>query len=341
MRPPVDPQHRVVAVTGAHGYLGSHLLRRLEAENRYAKLIAVDIRRPQVPLRRTQFAKVDLTMPTADADLAELLAREGVDTVVHCAFLSVPTHSSGWAHELEAIGTMHVLNAAGEARVHKLVMLSTTLVYGAHPLNPNFLTEAHEPKGHPKSRFVKDKLEAERQAKRFAHENPSSVVTVLRPAATLAPDLDNFATRFFRRPVCPVLMGYDPLMQFVHASDVVEAFRIAVDEEHPGTFNIVADGVLPYTTALAMLGRVPVYLPAFLAYPMSQAFWVTQVFDSPPNFLDYIRYLCVADGAKAARRLGFRPRYDIRATLCSFAGLPLEAGAWGGSARPPEPTAGR
>jgi UDP-glucose 4-epimerase len=320
VRGPYDPEARVVAVTGACGFVGSQLLQRLEAERRYTKLLAVDIRRPSFPLRKTQFHKIDLTLPTADADLAAVLLREGVDTVVHTAFLSTPTHNTAWAHELESIGTMHVLNAATEARVHKLVMLSTTLVYGASPKNPNFLTEAHEPKGHPRSRFVNDKYEAEKQARRFEHENPDSVVTVLRAAATLGPHIDNFATKFFARPVCPVLMGYDPLIQFVHEDDLVDAFVLAVDEDHRGVFNIVSEGVLPYTTVLAILGRVPLPLPTFLAYRVSQALWMTQVFDSPPNFLDYIRFLCIADGTKARRELGFRPRRDIRATLRDFLG---------------------
>ena len=55
--------------------------------------------------------KLDLTLPSADADMAAIVEREGVDTVLHAAFLSTPTHAHAWAHELEALGTMHVLNA--------------------------------------------------------------------------------------------------------------------------------------------------------------------------------------------------------------------------------------
>jgi UDP-glucose 4-epimerase len=273
-------------------------------------------------MHKTQFHKIDLTIPTADADLAAIWKREGVDTVVHAAFLSAPTHAAAWAHELESIGTMHVLNASAECQVRKLVFWSQTVVYGAHPLNPNFLTEEHELRGDSsKSRFVKDKVEAERQVRRFRKENPEIITTTLRTAATLGPTIRNFATRFFARPAAPLLMGYDPLMQFVHERDVVEAFRLAVDRDFPGEFNIVGDGVLPYSTILAMMGKLPVPLPHFLAYPLSRALWATQVFDSPPNFLDFLRFLCIADGAKARQTMGFHPRYDIRATIQDFLGL--------------------
>jgi UDP-glucose 4-epimerase len=241
--------------------------------------------------------------------------------VVHAAFLASPTHNTSWAHELESIGTMHVLNACGEARVHKLVMLSTTMLYGAHPGNPNFLSERHETRGHPRSRFINEKLEAERQVRRYATENPSQVVTILRAAATLGPTVRNFFSRFFLRPVAPILMGYDPLLQFVHERDLVDAFVLAIEHDFPGVFNIVGDGVLPYTTVLAMMGKIPLPMPALLAYPVSRALWVTQVFDSPPSFLDFLRYLCVADGEKALRVMGFRPRYDIKATIADFLGV--------------------
>ena len=321
-RPPYDPEQRVVAVTGAYSFIGAELIKRLERDRRYYKVLAIDIRKPTFPLSKTQFHKIDLTLPTADADLAAVWKREGVDTVVHAAFLSAPTHANSWAHELESIGTMHVLNACAECQIRKLVVWSQTVVYGAHPLNPNFLTEDHELRGGlSRSRFVKDKVEVEKQVRRFRPENPDTIVTTLRTAATLGPTIRNFATRFFSRPMVPTLMGYDPLMQFVHERDVVDAFTLAVDNDHPGDFNIVGPGVLPFSTILAMMGKVPLPLPHFLAFPLSKALWATQVFDSPPNFLDFLRFLCVADGDKARRELNYEPKFDIRATIDDFLGL--------------------
>lgn len=326
---PRRADERVVAVTGAYSYIGSELIRRLEADRRYFRVLAIDIRKPLFPLNKTQFHKIDLTLPTADADLAGVLEREQVDTLVHAAFLSGPTHNTAWGHELESVGTMHVLNAASEAGVRKLVMLSTTLVYGAHPLNPNFLTEEHERRGLPRSRFITDKLEAERQIHRFATENPERVVTVLRLANTLGPTIHNHMTRFFSRPVCPVLMGYDPLMQFLHESDAADAFEMAVDRDFRGDFNIVGDGVLPYTTVLAMMGKIPVPLPAFVGHPLSRFLWAMQLFDMPPYCLNSLRFMCVADGAKASSVMGFVPRHDIRSTILDFLGLESQAAAGG------------
>jgi UDP-glucose 4-epimerase len=312
---------RVVAVTGARSFIGSEVLKRLEEDRRYTKLLAFDLRKPDFPLDKTQFYKLDLTLPAADAEMAAILEEERVDTVLHAAFLSNPTQATAWAHELEDIGTMHVLNACAQAKVRKLVLSSTPLVYGADPKNPNFLAESAELRGLPRSRFVNDKVNAEKQVRRFAAEHPGTVVTVLRCAPILGPRVTHFVTRFFSRPVAPVMMGYDPLLQFVHEEDVVDAFKLTIDNDQSGEFNIVGEGVLPYSTVRAMMGKLPVPLPHFMARPLSQALWSLQLADYPPAMLQFFRFMCVADGRKAERVLGFVPRYDIKATIHDFLGI--------------------
>lgn len=326
---PAPRSGRVVAVTGACTYLGSELLRRLEEDRTYDRVLALDVRPPPAAgfASKVAFVKIDLTQPTIDDELATLLDREHVDTVVHGAFLSHPTHASEWAHELEDVGTMHVLNACAGTSPHRLVMVSTTLVYGAHKENPNFLSEDAELRGHRDSRFINDKVRAEKQAQRFARENPATKVCVLRFAPILGPTANNMFTRFFARPIAPVMMGHDPLLQFVHEQDAAWAFKRAVDSDVAGAFNIVGKGVLPYTTVLALLGRVPMPMPYLIARQLSKALWATQIVGSPPSFLEFLLYLCVADGARARRDLGFTPRLGIRRTVLDFLGIPPEDGA--------------
>lgn len=323
-----DRADRVVAVTGACTFLGKELLRWLEEDPRCARVLALDVRPP--PCRwggKIEFVKLDLTQPRVDADLAALLQTAHVDTFVHGAFLSHPTHAAEWAHELEDVGTMHVLNACARNPPRRLVMVSTTLVYGAHAKNPNFLTEDADLRGHRDSRFVNDKVRAERQVQRFATEHPDVEVCVLRFAPILGPTVSNMYTRFLSRPVAPILMGHDPLMQFVHEQDAAYALFKAVDSSATGPFNIVGKGVLPYTTVLALLGRVPLPMPQLVARQLTKLLWATQLVGSPPSFLDFLLYMCVADGKRARAGLGFSPRLSIKRTLLDFLGVAPEDGA--------------
>ena len=328
LRSSMDPDRRVVAVTGAHSFLGEQVIRRLEQDRRYHKILAIDIRKPTIPSQKTKFFKVDLTLPNADGELAHIFTKEKVDTLVHLAFLSKPSHNRAWAHELEAIGTMHLLNACAASKVHKVVLWSLTALYGAAQINPNFIKEEGKLRGVPGSRFFADKIEAERLARRHRNENRASVVTVLRTASILGRRVNNYVSRLFTLPAVPVMMGYDPLVQLLHEDDAIDVFKLAIDLDFNGEYNVASEGVLPLSTVLAMAGRLGIPLPHSLAYPLSKVLWMTQVFNAPPMYFDFMRYLCVSDTSKVENEMGFTPAYSIRQVVREFAGTgaPVAAG---------------
>jgi UDP-glucose 4-epimerase len=290
----------------------------MEHDNRYRKILALDVREPFRIGRRTQYCHIDLTSPEAGQELAELFRAQQVDGLVHLAFLSSPIHDAAYAHELQAIGTMHLLNAASAAGLSKVVMLGTTMSYGARPDNPNFLLEDAPLQGVPGCAQVSDLIEAEKEAWEFSRKNPGTVVTVLRMASMLGANVDGFMARLLSRSTVPTVMGYDPLLQFVHEVDALDALKRAVDQDHPGAFNIAADGVLPYSTVLRLGGRIPLPVPAFLVNRLGGFLWALQATETPPCFLDYLRYLWVTDSAKAKTDLGFAPKYTSRETLLTF-----------------------
>lgn len=308
----------MIALTGAASFLGTNLIGLLEEDDRVQRIVALDIKPPQTAGKKTRAYDVDLTQPTAEARLAEILAVERADTLVHVAFLASPTHAAAWAHELESVGTMHVMVAARHAQVKKLVLWSQTLLYGAHPSNPNFLTERHPLRASVSEPFFADKIEAEGEAARFAQRADGAIVTVLRTAPILGPTIDNYVTRYLSRRLVPTMLGFDPLVQFVHEVDAIAAFKLAVDRDVPGTFNVVGEGVLPLTTVIKLAGRIAVPIPHPLAEPLTALGWAAQLANAPPVFLKYLRFLCVADGQKAWDVMGFRPAYTTREALVDF-----------------------
>ncbi len=314
---------QVVAVTGTSEFFGSGLIGRMESDPRYRKILAIDVREPPGSGRKVTFCPVDLTTPEAGHELAALFRAHRVETLVHLAFLSHPIHDTTYAHELQVIGTMHVLNAVaaaqrGKTRVKKVVMLSSTMVYGARPDNPNFLLEDRPLKKAANCPFVNDLVEAEEQLQQFSKKHPRVDTTVLRMGCLLGPQVDGVIPRLLSCSTVPTVMGYDPLFQFLHESDALDALKLALDQDQKGIFNIAADGVLPLSTALRLGGKVSVPIPHFLWEKVGGFLWAFQTLDIPPSFLDFLRYLWVADGARARRRLGFAPRYTTREALLEF-----------------------
>lgn len=319
-RPPVN-----LAVTGTASFLGSTLLKTLEKNRRVGTLLALDLKPPPLRLKKTQWRKIDLTETGVDQKLTDLFKRSRIQTILHAALLNKPIRDLEQSHELQSVGTMHLLTAAAAAKVQKLVLASTTDVYGAFPDNPNFLTEVHPPRGSELSAFLKDKVEVEEQFLKFQKEHAESVVTILRPATILGPTVNNFKTHFLQNSMIPTVMGFDPLIQFVHENDVMRAFLKVIGEDHPGVYNIAARGVLPLSRAIRLSRKVPFPLPSFLLYPSAELLWNLNIGAVPGSHLNFLKYLCVADGRKAWRELKFKPIYSSQEALMSFNGRELKA----------------
>lgn len=315
----VRPERRVVAVTGADSFLGRNLIGLLEEDDSITRIVAIDVRRPRTAGRRTRFYEIDLAQPSVEARLGEILHAEEVDAIVHAAFLSSPTPAEAFAHELESVGTMNLLNAARTIPLRKLVLSSQTLLYGPHPSNPNHLTEEHPLRGLASCRFLADKIDAEREVARFAQSAPDCSVTVLRLAPLLGPTVQSWVSRWLSRSLVPTLLGFDPLVQLLHEMDAVAAFKLALDRRAPGTFNIVGDGVLPVSTLIKLAGRVAVPLPELVLRAAASLLWTVQLNEAPAAFVAFLRYVCVADGRAATRGLGFRPAFSTREAVSDFA----------------------
>jgi UDP-glucose 4-epimerase len=81
----------------------------------------------------------------------------------------------------------------------------------------------------------------------------------------------------------------------------------------------VGEGVLPLSTVVKLSGRLDVPVPHPIARPMLNTLWVAHLVEAPSSFIDYLRFLCVADGEKARTEFGFVATYTTREALVDFA----------------------
>jgi UDP-glucose 4-epimerase len=303
---------RVVAISGASTFLGRRLVAQLAEADDVSHIVVVDLTSPAPTSPKTIFYAMDLTQPGVEARLSEVLQAEQVDTFAHLALLESPIHATAWAHELERSGTMQVLHACHKRQLRKLVVVSSALVYGPHRDNPNFLREDHPLRGLHGAPFVADKLDVEAQVAKWHQAHPDSVVTVLRTAPMLGPTVDNYATRFLSRALVPTVLGYDPLVQFVHELDALSALMLALEQDVSGVFNIASEGVLRLSSVIRLAGRLPVPIPYAMLRRLAGLMWLAQLSEAPPPFVALLRHLCVVDTARAERELGYRPRFTSR-----------------------------
>ena len=294
-------------------------MRLLETEPGVQRIVVLGHHSTTIGGEKTRSYHLDLSDPRAEEGALEILNAETVDTLIHAAFLEAPGPTQSFAHELENVGTMRLVNACRRAGVRKLIAHSRTFLYGAHPTNPNFLSEKHPLRAKSRDSFFREKLAAEAEVLRYGSPGKGRLVTVLRTAPILGPNVDNVVSRYLSLGFVPAILGFDPLWQLLHEADAMLAFKLALLRDAPGVFNIASEGVLPLSAVIRLAGRSRLPLPRRAARATLGALRLGRFFSASRAFPDYLQYLCVADGERAQRRLGFFPRYTTREAVLDFA----------------------
>jgi len=223
-------------VTGATGFIGSNLIRELQARGHRVKALL----RPGTDARGLKNLRFDRV--TGDLQDRELLERElaGCDWCFHLAasyHLWMRDYAPMYAVNVQ--GTRHILEAAGQAGCRKIVYTSTVGCIGLPQENGQIIpaTEANraseaEMTGH----YKRSKFQAEAVAMELAHQRGLPIVTV-NPSAPVGPnDLKPTPTGqiivdFLNRRLPAYI---DTGLNWVHVRDVAVGHILAAEKGMPG-----------------------------------------------------------------------------------------------------------
>jgi UDP-glucose 4-epimerase len=305
-----------VLVTGAAGFIGSHLCRRLVAEGHevvgYDDLSAGSLDNlADVPEAR--FVEADLRDEAAVADAA----RDCDAVLHHAARKSVPrsVREPEAFVEVNVRGTLNVLLAA-RARPAAVVFASSSSVYGDQEAFP--LRETSEPR--PRSPYAATKLAGEGLVRSWWHSYRVPTITLRYfnvygpwqdPASEYAAVIPRFATACLTGGT-PVIYGDgEQGRDFTYIDDVVEANLLAMRAPQPALGRVLNAGA----------GRPPTTVNRLLHLVAGQAGAHPAPVHEPPREGDIRR--SEADIALARETLGYDPSVDIeegiRRTVAWFA----------------------
>ena len=296
-----------IVITGICGRLGRRLTRVLHRE---ARVIGLDRRAfPDRP-KDIEHYEIDLRSKRAK----DIFRGGGVRALVHLGVMHNPRDSTEDHHSWNVVAFQHLLEYAERYRVPKVILLSSANVYGPRPDNPQFLNEDAPLLGAGPFSEIRDLVGLDMCAQSYLWRYAQTEAVILRPSHILG-TVRNAPSNYLRLKLVPTLLGFDPMMQVVHQDDVVSALRAALAPGIRGIFNIAGPPPVSLSRALHLLERSAVSVPHGVARAAVHRLFKWRVTDFPAPELDFIRYVCMVDDARARSVLGYRPQHDLLATL--------------------------
>lgn len=307
---------RRVLVTGLATFWGGRVAQALETDPTVDVIVGLDRFEPTVELERTEYVRTDESYSI----LSRIVKAAKIDTILH-TFLVVDSTvmTNRTMHEINVIGTMNLLAAAGAAgsSVRRVIVKSSTLVYGSTPEDPVWFRE-ETPRSHPpRTRVEQSLLEVEGYLRDFAEDNPHVAVTLLRFSNVLGPELETPLGKALQLPLVPCVAGFDPRFQFVEQDDVIRSILFVLDREVPGIFNVAGDGLLPWSEVAAICGKGLFPLPPYLTGLVTEPLRRLGVIDLPTEKLNLLRYGRGVDNRRL-KQAGFRYDYTSAGAVERF-----------------------
>ncbi|MCW2969798.1 MAG: aspartate aminotransferase family protein [Solirubrobacterales bacterium] len=237
---PIDPSREdVCLVTGATGFIGGSLTRRLVQEGYSVRCLV------RASSDTSLLDKQDVQIAVGDLTSARSLAHavDGCHSVFHCGALV-----SDWSTKAEIVrtnvgGTRSLLKASVDASVHRFIHFSTTDVYG-HPDRAE-IDEAYAAKRF-RNWYAQTKLEAEAEVRHTEAAHALDAV-ILRPATVYGPgsmDVIGEIARAIRGRNMLLVDGGRAVAGLCYVDNLLDAAVLALRHEAaPGHAFNVSDGL--------------------------------------------------------------------------------------------------
>ncbi len=312
--PPDAAPPRTVVITGISGRLGRLVAARLHRDPAF-NIVGLD-RRPFVGRPKDiVHHQVDLRSKRA-RDVFRMPGKHGgrIDALIHMGVMHDPRARASDLYSWNIRGTAQLLEYCAAYDVPKVVLLSSANVYGPRPENPQFLTEDAPLLAAQRFPRMRDLVEIDHLVSTFLWKAREIETVILRPVHILG-RVHNAPSNYLRLPRVPTLLGFDPMLQPIHERDVADAIITALRPGARGVYNVAGPGAVPLSTIIEVLGRRRLKLPHPLATPLLSAAFRFGLSGYPVAELDFIRYVCMVDDARARTELGLRPRMGLDQTI--------------------------
>lgn len=294
-----------VMVTGAAGALAQHVIAEL-IEQGY-EIVGIEFRGVQDDYPDT----VDYVVDFNQRPFEDVFREHDFVGIVHLGRIRFTQSTRGRRYSANVVGTSRLLRLAKKYGVTKVLALSTHHVYGADARNPSLIDEEYPMRAANLLPQVVDAVELENLFNIHLYKNPELNIVVLRPCNIAGPGINNELSRMLSQQLAPCLVGFSPLMQFIHVADMSTAVVRAFEQNHPGVYNVAPDDYVTYQDALQRAGCRRLFLPSVPPVLARRAVRALGRLAPPAYLIDFFKYSVIIDGSLFARTFDFTPRCSL------------------------------
>ncbi len=238
------------------------------------------------------------------------------EVVIHMATVThLTTRSNEDRYRINLYGTRAVFEHCHNYGARKAIFVGRHTYYGAAPDAPLYHKEDEPPLAMSTFPELADLVAADLYAGSALWRFPNLETTVLRICYTLGPACQGTLASFLRGPYVPIVLGFDPLFQFIHEHDAAAAIRLATEHSLRGVFNVAGPDPIPLSMLAREAGRKPVRAPEPLFKLALGRFGLPQL---PRGAIEHIKYPIVIDSSAFRDATGFVPTYDEDQTIHAF-----------------------
>lgn len=298
-----------VLVAGVAGAVAQQLALRLLREGH--EVVGLDARPWTAPPAGIEFHRVDLRKRAAE----DVFRKKRPEAVVHMATVTSLAVQGEERSRINLGGTQAVFDYCRRYGVAHCVFVGRHTYYGAAPDAPLYHLEDEPPRALDAFPELADLVAADLYAATALWRVPELTTAVLRLCYTLGTPGAGTLSQYLAGPRVPTVLGYDPLFQFLHEDDVVEALVLALARRVRGIFNVAGPQPVPLGRVIREAGRRPLPLPAPLLRLLIGRAGFPRL---PAGALEHLMYPVVIDAGAFRAATGFGPRYDEVETLHRF-----------------------
>lgn len=245
----------------------------------------------------------------------EVFRRHRPDVVIHMATVSALARSGEERHRINLGGTQAVFEHSQAYGAKQVIFVGRHTFYGAAADAPLYHQEGEPPRALETFPELADLVAADLFAATALWRFPRMKTAVLRVCYTLGAPGSGTLASFLQGKRVPTVMGYDPLFQYMHEDDVVQAILLTVEKKLNGVYNVAGPQPVPFGVIIRETGRTDVPLPELVIRQLLGRFGFPKL---PGGALAHLKYPVVIDASAFRKETGFVPEHDEVQTLEIF-----------------------